>query len=182
MSIAKHQLVNQNSGNAEWYTPGWIVDAARRVMRSIDLDPASSATANEVVRAKAYFDFEADGLRQLWYGNVWMNHPFGRSANKKWINKLVSSYEEGLVTSACCLTWASIETSWFAPLRRYPLWFPNGRIRFLDERLQERGSATKSAVVTYLGPDVKRFADVFGRMGGVVYVPANIVFEGGDVS
>lgn len=54
-----HQLVNQTSGNTEWYSPPELVEAARRVMGGIDLDPASSRAANEaIVKATKYFDEE----------------------------------------------------------------------------------------------------------------------------
>ena len=45
-------LINQDSGNFEYYTPPFIVEAARAVLGTIDLDPASSRQANLVVRAR----------------------------------------------------------------------------------------------------------------------------------
>ena len=48
---ASHQQINQTSGDVEYYTPPAIIEAARLVMGTIDLDPASSETANERVRA-----------------------------------------------------------------------------------------------------------------------------------
>lgn len=90
-----HQLINQDSGITEYYTPIAIVEAARRVMGGIDLDPASSARANEFVKATKYFKepeytqtnrgeydlpvrryHDYGGLFQTWHGRVWMNHPF----------------------------------------------------------------------------------------------------------
>ena len=62
--------VSHNSGNNEWYTPGPIIEAARKVMGNIDIDPASSAAANETVMAKKYYTEETNGLEQEWKSNV----------------------------------------------------------------------------------------------------------------
>ncbi|MBV7328403.1 hypothetical protein KFU94_09110 [Chloroflexi bacterium TSY] len=71
------QRINQTSGKTEYYTPAEIVDAARSVMGGIDLDPASSAAANERVQALHFFNKADNGLSQRWFGRVWLNHPFG---------------------------------------------------------------------------------------------------------
>ena len=49
------QLINQDSGNYEYYTPIELVNAAREVMGSIDLDPASSETANKLIKATKFY-------------------------------------------------------------------------------------------------------------------------------
>lgn len=65
-----------DSGN-EWSTPWHIVmDAATALgIRSFDLDPAATA-AN--AKADRFFTREQDGLRQAWFGTVWLNPPFSR--------------------------------------------------------------------------------------------------------
>src|SRR5687767_5219509 len=73
-----HQLINQDSGDTEYYTPEFIIEAARRVMGAIDLDPASSKEANKRVKAARYFTKKDNGLSHLWYGRVFMNHPFSK--------------------------------------------------------------------------------------------------------
>ena len=47
-----------HAGNDEWYTPAGVVEGAREVMGRIDLDPASTAKANETVQAKAIYTVE----------------------------------------------------------------------------------------------------------------------------
>lgn len=96
---ANHQFVNQTSGNTEWYSPPDLVEAARCVMGSIDLDPASSDTANEAIvkatrfheRPPYYTYGTINGLpvrheyiaesvfMNEWSGNIWLNHPFGNT-------------------------------------------------------------------------------------------------------
>ena len=50
--IQAHQRINQTSGDVEYYTPPSSLEAARLVLGTIDLDPASSAAANECVNAR----------------------------------------------------------------------------------------------------------------------------------
>ncbi len=100
--MQNHQLVNQNSGNKEYYSPRPLVEAACATMGGIDLDPASSERANtHIVKASKFYSrpayltvgfspdlIEGDpirnyvdkgGLSHKWHGRVWMNHPFGSS-------------------------------------------------------------------------------------------------------
>lgn len=161
------QLINQDSGITEYYTPQRIVDAARNVMGGIDLDPASSAAANERVRATRFFTEADDGLKQEWTGRVWMNHPFQRGRNHLWVNKLCESYTYGAVTEACCITFASTSEKWFAPLLFYPQCFIVGRVNYLLPDGTVKKGVTKGSVVTYFGENVDRFRDMFEPMGVV---------------
>jgi hypothetical protein len=189
------QLINQSSGNTEYYTPAPIIEAARATMGGIDLDPASSAIANQTVQAAHYFDATYDALRRnvVWTGNVWMNHPFGRGeqpcnrrckkktcrhrgyhitselpGNDAWINKLIHHYQTGDIKQACCITFASTSEAWFAPLFAYPMCFLQPRTNYhLPCGAQARG-VTKGSVVTYLGPNLTRFAHHFTPLGAIL--------------
>ena len=66
------------SESNEWLTPIGVIEASRRVLETIDLDPASSEFGNSRVMAKRYYTKEQDGLKQPWFGSVFCNPPGGR--------------------------------------------------------------------------------------------------------
>src|SRR5205809_33616 len=55
------------------------VSAARTLPRlgAIDLDPASHAEANRIVRARRFYSEKQNGLRRPWRGRVFINPPGG---------------------------------------------------------------------------------------------------------
>src|SRR5207253_227146 len=104
------------TGSFEWYTkPEWIA-RARAVMGGIDLDPASCAFAQRVVRASEWFDRKRDGLAQPWHGRVWINPPYGRGLLDKFIKKLID--ERANYEQAIALVISLTETEWFQNLGR----------------------------------------------------------------
>ena len=175
--ISPHLLINQSSGNVEIYTPSAIIEAARRTMSGIDLDPASSETANLRVKATRFFTQADDGLSKVWHGKVWhgkvwhgkvwQNHPFSRALNAKWINKLVSEYKAGNITAACAICFASTSEKWFRPLLDYPQCFLTPRTNYLLPDGTVYRGVTKGSVVTYLGSDTASFAREFAALGVV---------------
>ena len=161
-------LINQDSGAFEYYTPPFIVDAARTVLGAIDLDPASSPQANRTVQASHFYTIDDDGLNQYWYGNVWMNHPFGRDRNPRWINKLRTEYEIGDVEAACCITFASTSERWFQPLFDYPLCFLHPRTNYLLPDGSLKRGVTKGSVAAYMGANISGFFEAFKPLGRVM--------------
>lgn len=96
-----------------------------------------------------------------------MNHPFGRDMNKKAIQKLVSEYNNGNTTQACCITFAATSEGWFRPLLSYPMCFIHGRTNYYLKDGTLKKGVTKGSVVTYLGENVEKFREVFSNIGTV---------------
>lgn len=133
----------------------------------IDLDPASSAIANQRVKAARFFTEADDGLNQEWHGRVWMNHPFSKTHNAAWIAKLIGEFKAGRVTAACAICFASTSERWFRPLLDYPQCFLTPRTNYLLPDGTVYRGVTKGSVVTYLGSDVAAFAREFAPLGVV---------------
>lgn len=147
----------------EWYTPAVYLELARSVLGSIDLDPASSPTAQRAVQATRYHTRADDGLAQRWQQNVWLNPPYSRPG--PWVHKLLAEYRAGHVTAAILLVYNATDTSWFTPLWEFPICFVRGRIQFGNRpgRSNPRGSC-----FVYFGPRVDRFSAVFREVGAIV--------------
>lgn len=164
-----HNHRAQGTGDNEWYTPAEHIEAARAVMGDIDLDPASSALANETVRAARFFDIEADGLAQEWGGRVWMNPPYAQPWIMRFCEKLTEEAAAGRVIEAIALTHNYTDTGWFHLLagKADAVCFTRGRISFLDPN-GKRAAPTQGQAFTYIGPNVPEFVRQFRRFGLVM--------------
>lgn len=159
--------------SVEWYTPPAYVEAAREVMGSIDLDPASCAEANKGVGATLYFDEADDGLTLDWGGNVFLNPPGGKNANGSLVNQFWIRFVDEIGNGHCTQgVWIgySLEqlqtiqrVSSISPIMGDAICIPNRRIAFIGKG----GSPTHANYITYIGPHVETFAGVFGQFGQV---------------
>lgn len=160
----------------EWYTPSKYIEAARDVMGTIDLDPASCEVANQIVQATHYYTQEQDGLRMPFYGNVWCNPPYGKIDNKStidlWIRKLIAAYQSGDVEQAILLTTCDSDNGWFQLLWDYLICFSNHNVHFFKPvngviRKDSRSTQMFGTVFTYLGPHEQKFIDIFSAFGTI---------------
>lgn len=98
--------------DGEWYTPSEYVEAARRVLRRIDLDPASCLEANETVKAKIFWTEDDGPLERPWRGGVFLNPPFNLS--KVFVEKLLSEHHAGRLRGAVLvINGARFDAGWF---------------------------------------------------------------------
>jgi phage N-6-adenine-methyltransferase len=159
--------VAQATGEDEWYTPAPYIVAARSVMGAIDLDPASSKTANETVGADRYYTVEEDGLTQPWAGRVWMNPPYAQPLVDRFATRLAREHAAGAVVEAITLLNNATETAWFQELaaQAAALCFPRGRVHFWHPG--KSSAPLQGQVVVYLGGRPGTFAAGFHRFGSV---------------
>lgn len=70
----------------EWYTPKHFFDA---LGLEFDLDPCHP-NQKTFVPVKRFFTKKDNGLEKDWFGNVWMNPPFGgRNGHFPWVEKFI---------------------------------------------------------------------------------------------
>jgi ParB family chromosome partitioning protein len=161
----------------EWYTPGYILDAARMLLQGIDLDPASCEEANKTVQAKCFFTREDDGLSRKWHGRVFLNPPGpvkGDKSTKGIVNrfweKLVEEWIDDRVTEAVFVCFSIEQLQTLQNTLRSPFNFyicvPKRRIAF-------EGAGTSpchgNAIIWLPGDGSShedRFVKAFGKIGG----------------
>jgi DNA N-6-adenine-methyltransferase (Dam) len=153
--------------NYEWYSPSEIVEAARRVMNDINLDPASCAAANEVVRARMFYTKEQDGLTKPWRGRIFMNPPYTRGLVDRFVARLVEAFTRGDVAEAIVLVRNDPTTAWFKALAgsSSAICLPGQYLRFWhpDKGVTKIGPVGHA--ILYLGRSPETFLREFSRFG-----------------
>ena len=159
--------VTNNSGDHKWYTPSEYIEAARNVLGVIELDPASSPEANEVVKAKVYYTINDDGLQYDWHGKVWMTPPYGRDVIDRFMTKLAYHIENGDVTEAIVLVNNATETEWFNEIVRFAkvVVFPKSRIKYWNPEIDKLDSPLQGQAFLYVGDNASEFIREFKRFG-----------------
>ena len=160
--------VANNSGNNEWYTPPHILEAARRHLKGIDCDPASSETANTNVKAKRIYTAETCGLAaKTWGKRVWMNPPYAQPLCSLFIDSLVERYQRDEIEEAIVLVNNATETEWFRKLvsQAAAVVFVAGRVRFLDASNEPRNTPLQGQAVLYFGHRFSGFLEEFQEIG-----------------
>lgn len=178
------------SGSTEWYTPAPVLACVRQALGGyIDLDPASTAEANETVQATRFYTKEDDGLLRPWHGTVFLNPPGGKlgseSSQKLWWRHLAYEWTRGRVTAAIFLSFSVefFQTSQVKPQNLptphdFPICFPSRRIAYQQAGSTSFKSPPHSSALIYLGPSPALFAEAMrplGRRMGPLVLPASSI-------
>lgn len=176
LNIAKGCHVSANSGENEWYTPPEFIEAARDVMGSIDLDPASCETAQANVQAKRFYTADDDGLSKKWTGNVWLNPPYSKELIGEFAAKVAT--EASRLNQAVVLVNNATDTAWFHQLASVAsaICFLRGRVKFLDKSGKPANTPVQGQAVLYVGPHAEAFRSRFSALGFVV-IPVREAIE-----
>lgn len=175
-----------SSISAEHFTPEAWVERIRATMGTIDLDPASCAEANRVVKAAGWFGKNDRSLVVPWVGNVLINSPSTCELEvcgnpkvcscqlvQRFWEKLVREYLEGRVEQA---VWVGFTLNQLQTLQRTEVGgpisavpaghrsisVPNTRIRYSGD------SPPHPSFFVYLGRNKAAFAEHFGPHGEVI--------------
>ena len=139
---------HRTKGTGHEHTPAGIIEAVRDILEIIELDPCSTAIANETVQAERFFT-EDDGLRQAWRAEtVYMNPP--QRLTSQFIENLLDVMETGAVQESIALLRDCSDAAWFQRAGGMA-----GAICLAPGRIS----------IFYFGPNADRFADRFDSIG-----------------
>jgi len=145
-----------SSSRQDWGTPPAFMRWLKQNRNwSPDLDPAASS---ENAKAPIFYDGSSedeDGLLQPWFGNVWLNPPFGREISQ-WMNKCASEIQKEEVQSIYALVPARTDTKWFHDIvipSCYLCYLIKGRFNFrFDEAIPGANAPFPSMLLLWRKP------------------------------
>lgn len=117
VTMGSHQSAAMLSDT--WLTPPEII----RALGEFDLDPCCPPVMPWHTATRCYTPAR-DGLKQPWFGRVWLNPPYSRDA-VKWLRRM-AQHGNGIA-----LTFARTETAWFFET----VWRSATAVLFLEGRI-----------------------------------------------
>ena len=167
MASSALKALTATTGNKTdcWNTPPEFVGDVLKYFGTLDLDPCCNDEDNPNVPARKVYTEKTNGLAHEWIADsVFMNHPYSNS--KEWVPYAVSQYELGHAKEMILLIKLDVSTRWWRSVSQYSWIAINKRLKFGDGK----GAAPFQSAIIYLGKNLDRFNEVFGKYG-TLYVP-----------
>lgn len=132
----------------EWLTPPYIFQA----LGDFDLDPCAPVNPPWNI-AHTWFDKNADGLSQPWFGFVWCNPPYGKQT-ASWLQRM-RQHDNGIA-----LVFARTDTKMFHDycFEADGILFLKGRLSFYTVQGKKGGTAGAPSCLVAFG------AEALGRL------------------
>lgn len=132
-TVAFYSNAAFSSAFQNWETPKWLLEKLYIVFGRFDLDPCSPTrnSRRAPVRAKVRFTEEDDALSLAWFGNVFMNPPYGRELSH-WTAKANGEFLSGNAITIVGLIPARTDTIWWHRdiASQATVFFLKGRLSF----------------------------------------------------
>lgn len=157
-----------------WFTPARYLNAARLALGGwIDLDPYSSAEANEAVRARYYYTADRPApAAEEWpeCDTAWMNPPYSGKLVLEACQKFVAAFRAGRFKEGIVLVNNATETRFFRLLmfEARAVCFTDHRIAFEAIDGKRISGNPRAQVFFYFGKDATRFEECFEQFGTVL--------------
>jgi len=144
----KEALVS--SDRQDWGTP-------RAFMAFLEIEKGwkpnlDAAASIRNTKAPHFYSKTDDGLSKAWYGNVWLNPPFGTEIGS-WMKKCSEEIKNDLVKSIFVLVPARTDTKWFHEIvmpSAYLVYLIKGRFNFrFDEATPGANAPFPSMLIVY---------------------------------
>ena len=167
MASSALKALTATTGNRtdKWNTPPEFVGDVIQYFGTLDLDPCCNDENHPNVPAKKVYTEKTNGLAHKWIADsVFMNHPYSNS--KEWVPYAVSQYESGNSKEMILLIKLDVSTKWWKSVSQYSWIAINKRLKFGDGK----GAAPFQSAIIYLGKNLDRFNEAFGKYG-TLYVP-----------
>ena len=145
------QAVHFSSARHDWGTPRSFIEWIQNHFGwRPDLDAAATVRNTKAPR---FFNPHQDGLKQDWFGNVWLNPPFGREL-PLWLEKCVKEVQSPTkVNSIWVLIPARTDTKWFHEIvlpHASKVCLIKGRFNFrFDEAIEGANAPFPSMLVVF---------------------------------
>jgi len=158
----------------DWHTPAKYIEAVKSVMGGIDLDPFSSAKANETVQAARFFTADDDALGDTaWFARtLFMNPPYSRGVIDLAINRFLTEWSQRNFKEAIVLVNNATETQWFQRLMMEcsAICFTDHRIAFVSPDNKQESGNTRGQAFFLFGNRFGPFSDAFHSFGAIAEV------------
>lgn len=163
------------SCSQDWGTPQFYVDAVRKALGRIDLDPCSNRYS--IVNATVEYMPPADGLDMSWdYATIYVNPPYGMNGKygrriADWLDRCAAAHEDHGAEVIALVPVATNTSHWKTSVfgRAAAVCFLyDTRLKFLVNGKQGGKGAPMSCAMVYWGSRFGRFSDVFMEYGAVM--------------